>query len=152
MSVLVVSDGKPVIDNPYLSIVINRNDLGHSFDLGVNKQNQNLVITGENFPRVGCCDPLGPAGPPAPYVGFPGSSTYYQRSYGHVAPFLAFPAYKPGYPWDAEHQVLWNQILWQVYSSERGLTCAALFIEQLVCYLNHSQIVCLFCHTIKFKF
>ena len=47
MSVLVVSEAKPVIDNPYLSILINRNDVGHSFNLDVNKQNQNLVITGE---------------------------------------------------------------------------------------------------------
>merc|ERR1711997_1446713 len=82
MSVLVVS-AKPVIDNPYLSILINRNDVGHSFNLGVNRQNQNLVITG----------------PAAPYVGFPGSSTFYQRSYGHVAPFLAFQGYSPStYP------------------------------------------------------
>merc|ERR1711976_1121809 len=64
----------PVIENPYLSILINRRDLGHSFDLGVDRSNNNLIITG----------------PPAPYVGFPGTSTYYQRSYGHVTPFVAF--------------------------------------------------------------
>ena len=44
-----VSSSLPVIDNPYLSILINRRDLGHSFDLGVNKVNQNLVITGERY-------------------------------------------------------------------------------------------------------
>ena len=68
MSVLVVSDGKPVIDNPYLSIVINRNDLGHSFDLGVNKQNQNLVITGENFPVLDVVIPLVRQVPPPPML------------------------------------------------------------------------------------
>lgn len=49
MTVLVVNEAKPVVENPYLSILINRNDLGHSFNLDVNKQNQNLVITGEKF-------------------------------------------------------------------------------------------------------
>ena len=29
-------------------------------------------------------------GPPAPSLGFPGSQTYYQTAFGHVAPFLAF--------------------------------------------------------------
>ena len=37
----------PVVDNPYLSILINRRDLGSSFDLGVDKANTNLVVTGE---------------------------------------------------------------------------------------------------------
>ena len=61
---------------------VNRRDLGHSFDLGVDRSNHNLVVSG----------------PPAPYAGFPGTSTYYQRSYGHVTPFLAFGGYKPQYP------------------------------------------------------
>ena len=38
----------PVVGNPYLSILINRRDLGSSFDLGVDKANTNLVVTGEN--------------------------------------------------------------------------------------------------------
>merc|ERR1711874_784430 len=46
ISLVVVSEAIPVIENPYLSILINRNDVGHSFDLGVGRQNQNLVITG----------------------------------------------------------------------------------------------------------
>ena len=36
----------PVVDNPYLSMTINREDLGSGFDLGVNRQNTNLVISG----------------------------------------------------------------------------------------------------------
>ena len=44
-----VSLGAPLIDNPYLSILINRRDVGHSFDLGVNRANHNLVITGNTL-------------------------------------------------------------------------------------------------------
>merc|ERR1711963_968634 len=76
-----LSESAPAIESPYLSILINRRDLGHSFDLGVDRSNHNLVVSG----------------PPAPYAGFPGTSTYYQRSYGHVTPFLAFGGYKPQY-------------------------------------------------------
>ena len=36
----------PVVDNPYLSMTINREDLGSVFDLGVNRQNTNLVVSG----------------------------------------------------------------------------------------------------------
>ena len=77
-SCLLVS-AAPVVDNPYLSILINRRDLGSSFELGVDRANQNLVVSG----------------PPAPDIGFPGTSTYYQRSYAHVKPFVAFGGYKP---------------------------------------------------------
>ena len=101
LSLILASEAIPVIENPYLSILINRNDVGHSFDLGVSRQNHNLVITGQTCPH-NVITPhhnfIIPEGPPAPYVGFPGTSTYYQRSYGHVTPFTAFGAYKPGYP------------------------------------------------------
>ena len=76
---LVAAAPAPEVSSPYLSILINRRDLGHSFELGVDKANQNLVVSG----------------PPAPAIGFPGTSTYYQRSYGHVTPFLAFGGYQP---------------------------------------------------------
>ena len=99
MSLMVgVSLGAPLIDNPYLSILINRRDLGHSFDLGVNRVNHNLVITGTLQPilRQYFINTT-ILGPPAPYVSFPGTATYYQRSYGHVKPFLAFGPYQGGY-------------------------------------------------------
>merc|ERR1711892_897942 len=69
----------PVVDNPYLSMTINREDLGSSFNMGVDRQNTNLVVSG----------------PPVPAVGFPGSRTYYQPAFGHVKPFLAFRAEYP---------------------------------------------------------
>merc|ERR1712106_1234910 len=69
----------PVVDNPYLSMTINREDLGSSFNMGVDRQNTNLVVSG----------------PPAPSLGFPGSRTYYQPAFGHVQPFLAFRATYP---------------------------------------------------------
>merc|ERR1712203_407891 len=74
---LALSAPAPTVTNPYLSILINRRDLGSSFELGVDRANQNLVVSG----------------PPAPALAFPGTSTYYQRSYGHVTPFVAFPGY-----------------------------------------------------------
>merc|ERR1712106_981228 len=69
----------PVVDNPYLYMTINREDLGSGFNLGVNRQNTNLVMSGA----------------PAPSLGFPGSRTYYQPAFGHVQPFLAFRATYP---------------------------------------------------------
>ena len=36
----------PVVDNPYLSIAINREDLGSGFNMAVDKQNMNLVVSG----------------------------------------------------------------------------------------------------------
>ena len=36
----------PVEDNPYLSMTINREDLGSGFNLGVSRQNTNLVVSG----------------------------------------------------------------------------------------------------------
>ena len=91
-----VSSSLPVIDNPYLSILINRRDLGHSFDLGVNKVNQNLVITGEKYLHFIKNISHLISGPPAPSVSFPGTASYYQRSYAHVQPFLAFQSYNGG--------------------------------------------------------
>ena len=38
----------PVLDNPYLSMTITREDLGSSFNMGVDRQNTNLVVSG-NF-------------------------------------------------------------------------------------------------------
>ena len=36
----------PVVDNPYLSMTINREDLGSGFNMGVDRQNMNLVVSG----------------------------------------------------------------------------------------------------------
>ena len=47
---LVASAPAPVVDSPYLSILINRRDLGSSFELGVDKANQNLVVSGPPAP------------------------------------------------------------------------------------------------------
>ena len=38
----------PVMDNPYMSMTINREDLGSSFNMGVDRQNTNLVVSGKN--------------------------------------------------------------------------------------------------------
>ena len=37
----------PVVDNPYLSMTINREDLGSGFNMGVDRQNINLVVSGK---------------------------------------------------------------------------------------------------------
>ena len=37
----------PVVDNPYLSMTINREDLGSGFNMAVDRQNMNLVISGQ---------------------------------------------------------------------------------------------------------
>ena len=49
---LVASAPAPVVDSPYLSILINRRDLGSSFELGVDKANQNLVVSGPPAPAL----------------------------------------------------------------------------------------------------
>ena len=36
----------PVVDNPYLSMAINREDLGSGFNMGVDRQNMNLLVSG----------------------------------------------------------------------------------------------------------
>ena len=38
----------PMVDNPYLSISINREDLGSSFRMGVDKKQTNLEVLGES--------------------------------------------------------------------------------------------------------
>ena len=83
----------PMVDNPYLSMTINREDLGSGFNMAVNRQNMNLAVSG-NLSKLFIATVLKKspslAGPPAPYVGFPGSRTYYQPAFRHIAPFLAF--------------------------------------------------------------
>ena len=37
----------PVVDNPYLSMTINREDLGSGFNMAVDRENMNLVVSGE---------------------------------------------------------------------------------------------------------
>ena len=45
---------RPVVDTPYLSININREDLGSRFNMGVGRKNMNLEVSGRicwiNFP------------------------------------------------------------------------------------------------------
>ena len=36
----------PLVENPYLSMTINREDLGSGFNIGVDRQNTNLVVSG----------------------------------------------------------------------------------------------------------
>ena len=40
---------KPMVDNPYLSISINREDLGSSFSIRVDKKQTNLEVLGERY-------------------------------------------------------------------------------------------------------
>ena len=42
----------PVVDNPYLSMTINREDLGSGFNMGVDRQNMNLVVSGQFYQIV----------------------------------------------------------------------------------------------------
>ena len=39
----------PVVVNPYLSMSINREDLGSGFNVGVDRQNTNLVVSGRIY-------------------------------------------------------------------------------------------------------
>ena len=99
---------------------VNRRDLGHSFDLGVDRSNHNLVVSG----------------PPAPYAGFPGTSTYYQRSYGHVTPFLAFGGYKPQYPWKLRHDNFFKLMTTCDLDARVMLICSVnvLFLKNSIIY------------------
>ena len=82
----------PVVDNPYLSMTINREDLGSGFNMGVDRQNTHLVVSGKIYYSSQSLlkIPLS-----APSLGFPGSRTYYQPAFGHVQPFLAFRTQYP---------------------------------------------------------
>ena len=39
----------PVVDNPYLTMTINREDLGSGFNMGVDRQNTNLIVSGNRL-------------------------------------------------------------------------------------------------------
>ena len=39
----------PVVSNPYLTMTINREDLGSGFNMGVDRQNTNLIVSGNNL-------------------------------------------------------------------------------------------------------
>ena len=46
LGICVSTFSMPLVDNPYLSMTINRDDQGSGFTLGVNRQNTNLVVSG----------------------------------------------------------------------------------------------------------
>ena len=51
MGMSVNTSSMPMVDNPYLSMTINREDLGTGFNMGVGRDSTNLVISGIIFYR-----------------------------------------------------------------------------------------------------